>query len=217
MTKRRKISVVVASILIALVALCAFRLFRFVDYSFQSPQIAVFPSPDKSRLAYLIRHGALMARTLTLLVSPSGSENDLEWIGSVDSDDSLTFNELVWSSGSNLVAARCFVGGYNEQFPKGVSNNLLTHGYDFSTSNRLVPARDTFDIPEAWISRDAQLEQLLLGNGDSVTVVSSDNLYMKTRKMGWREWREWRPRLRTARDREADGEVDLRTSHSDMQ
>jgi hypothetical protein len=198
--RRRKIILVVAGILIAAISLGAFRAYRFIDYGFESPRLAVLPSPDGNRSAYLIWHGALMAHTLTFLVSPSNSQDDLQWIGSVDSDDSLRFAELVWSRNSSLVVARCTISGYNEKLPEGVSDDLFTHGYDFSTSNRFVPARDVFDSPEGWMTRHGELERLLQDNGGGLTVVSGYDLPKKMRKMSWREWRQWRRGLRKAKD-----------------
>ncbi len=199
-TRRRKVILVVAGVLIAAILLGAFCAYRFIDYDCESPRLAVLPSPDGGRSAYLIRHGALMAHTLTFLVSPSNSGNDLQLMGSVEADDSLTFTELVWSKNSNLVVARCVVGGYNERFPEGVSNNIFTRGYDFSTSNRFVPARDVFDSPGGWIARHGELEQLLQSNDGGLTVVSRDDLPAKMRKMSWREWHRWRRDLRKAQD-----------------
>lgn len=191
---------VVAGVLIGAISLAALGAYRFIDYGSESPRLAVLPSPDGSRSAYLIWHGTLMAHTLTFLVSPSNSGNDLQWIGSVDSDDSLRFIELVWSRNSNLVAARCVVGEYNERFPEGISNNIFTHAYDFSAANRLVSARDVFDSPEGWIARHGELDGLLQSDGGGLTVVSQDDLPTKMRKMSWREWRRWRRDLRNAKD-----------------
>jgi hypothetical protein len=199
---RRKVILVAVGILIAAISLGAFRAYRFVGYGLESPRLAVLPSPDGGRSAYLIWHGALIGHTLTFLVSPSKSGKDLRWIGSVDADDSLTFTELVWSRNSNLVVARCIVSGYNEKLPEGVSDNVFTHGYDFSTSNRLVSARDVFDSPGVWIARHGELERLLQSNDGGLTVVSRDDLPTKMRKMSWREWRQWRRDLRKAKDAE---------------
>lgn len=202
LTKRKKIVLLVASVIIALIALGAFRVYHFFDYDFDSPRIAVFLSPDKSRSAYLIWHGALMGRTLSLLVSPSNSETDVRWIGSVTADDSLNFEELVWSRGGSLIAARCCIGGYNDKLPEGVWPGLFTHGYDFSAARRVVSARDVFDTPAAWMARHEQLERLLQNDDGGLAVASSNDLNAKMRNMKWLEWRGWRQRLRAARERE---------------
>jgi hypothetical protein len=205
MTKRKKIILTIAIVIIAVIALGAFGVYRFIDYDFESPQIAVFPSPDKNRSAYLIWHGALMGRTLTFLTSQTSSLDDVRWIGSVTADDSLTFQELLWSSDSSLVAARCFVGGYCK-LPEGTRDQfLLTHGYDFKSLDRLVPTRDVFDAtPEAWINRHAQLEHLFTQKGGQQICVSENTLYDHMRRLKWHEWRQWRVRLIKTRTHEAN-------------
>lgn len=205
MTKRKKIILTIASVIIAVLALGAFRVYRFIDYDFENPQIAVLSSPDKSKSAYLIWHGALMGRTLTLLTSQTSSFDDGRWIGSVTADDSLTFKELLWSSDSSLVAARCFVGGYCK-LPEGTRDQFLfTHGYDFKSLDRLVPEHDVFDAtPEAWINRHAQLEQLFTQKGGQQICVSEETLCDRMRKLKWHEWRQWRVRLTKARKQEAN-------------
>lgn len=205
MTKQRRILLIIAAVVLTALALVAFRLYRFIDYEFESPQVATFVSPDGTKSAYLLWHGALMGRTLTFLTSQTSSLDDVRWIGSVTADDSLHFHELLWSSDSSLVAACCFVGGYCK-LPEGTkSQYLLTHGNDFKSLGRLVPKDDVFDgTPEAWISRHTRLEQLFIQKGGQQICVSEVNLYKHMRKLEWREWRQWRARLAKAREQEAN-------------
>ena len=203
MTNKKRILLTIGFIIIAIVGVGAFRLYRVFDYEIESPYLATFVSPDGSKTAYLLGHSFLMGRTLTIMVSPAKSGDDIRWIGSVDANDSLTFIELVWSSNSALAAARCYVGGYCK-FPEGTKGQeLFTHGFDFTTNERLVPARDMFDAaPDAWIERDRYLEQLFTQNGGQQTSVRIDKLNMHMRKLKWFEWRTWRNRLRKAEERE---------------
>ena len=206
MAKRRTILLIIAVVVLTALALGAFRFYRFIDYDFESPRLAIFVSPDGAKSAYLLWHGALMGRTLTLLTSQTSSLDDIRWIGSVTADDSVRFEELFWSSDSSLVAARCFVGGYCK-LPEGTKNQfLMTHGIDFKSLDRLVPKHDVFDAtPEAWISRHTQLEQLFILKGGRQICVSQNNLYEHMRKLEWREWRQWRTRLTKAREQERQG------------
>jgi hypothetical protein len=203
MTKRRRILFIAAAVALAALAAVAFRFYRFIDYEIEGPQVATFVSPDGTKSAYLLWHGALMGRTLTLLTSQTSSPDDIRWIGSVWADDSLRFRELLWSSDSSLVAARCFVGGYCK-LPDGTqAQDLLTHGNDFKSLDRLVPKQDVFDAtPEAWISRHSQLEQLFIQKGGQQVCVSEETLFKHMRRLEWSEWRQWRDRLAKARERE---------------
>ena len=182
----------------------AFLCYGFFDYGIDSPDLAIFTSPDGTKSAYLLWHGILMDRTLTFLTSNTSSLDDVIWIGNVDSDDDLKFNELLWSSDNTLVAARCFVTGYNK-LPEGTKNNLLlTHGYDFESLDRLVPQRRVFKASsEQWISHDNKLKQLFTQKGGQQSIVSKDNLHNYMRKLKWGQWRQWRERLNKAKERQA--------------
>lgn len=203
MTKPGKIALIITGIVGALFALGAIRLYWVFDYGVESPRIAVFSSPDGSRSAYLVWHGALKERTLSLLVSPSNSEENVRWIGSVVVDDTLTLEEMVWSRGGKQIVARCRVATANKP-SSGGGSGLLTHGYDFPTAKRFVPERETFDTPEGWNARHEQLERLLREDGGGVTIVSFRELNNRMRKMKWIEWHRWRQRLQTARNKETD-------------
>lgn len=146
-----------------------------------------------------------MGRTLTLLSSATSSHGDLRWIGSVTADDSLTFGELLWSSDSSLIVARCHVGGYCK-LPEGtVDQFLLTHGIDLTANDRLVPQRDVFDAtPEGWIARDNRLSSLLSERGGPSLAVTQGSLHEHTKELTWSEWRKWRRLLTTAKEREAN-------------
>ena len=184
-------------------ALGAFWFYRFIDYDFQSPELATFASPDGTKSAYLLWHGALNGRTLTLLSSQTSSLENILWIGSVDAEGSPRFNELLWSSDSSLVAARCYV---HYKLPKGTKNKfLLTHGNDFESLGRLALQRDLSDTSaEALINRDNKLEQLFTKKGGQQSCVSKDNLHNHMRKLKWGQWRQWRARLTKAREKETN-------------
>ena len=210
--RRQKVStllgvlLVLAIVFIAAIAWCAFRVYRFIDYEWEGPHLARFSSPDGTKAAYIVSHGALMGHELTLLISPSDSHDEIRWIGSVSSDDTVRFLDLIWSKDSTLVAARCYVYGYHQlpQDTKDQDRNLLTHGYDFDSSSRFVPENDVLDAtPTAWIDRHAHLQQLFAQRGGQVTSVSQSELYGHLKKMTWPEWRLWRDRLKAAREHES--------------
>ncbi len=205
MTKQKRILLIIAAVVLAALALGAFRVYRFVDYDFESPRLATFASPDGKKSAYLLWYGALMGRTLAFFTSQTLSPTNVRWIGSVDADDSLTFRELIWSSDSSLVVSRCYVSGYCK-LPEGtVDQSLLTHGIDLLSNDRFVPERDVFDAtPQDWIIRHNRLEQLLLQKGTQRTVASQDNLHDHMKKLTWSEWRKWRSRLTKAKEQEAN-------------
>ena len=205
MTKRKKILLSIVAVVLALLAFGGARAYRFIDYDFESPRLAVFLSPDGQNSAYLLWHGALMGRTVTLFSSGTSSHTDVRWIGSVTADDSLTFGELLWSADSSLVVARCNVGGYCK-LPEGtVDQFLLTHGIDLMTDDRFVPRRDVFDAtPEDWMTRDGRLRRLLEERGGPRIAVSQNTLHEFTKELTWSEWREWRGLLIKAIEREAN-------------
>jgi len=194
---RRGIWLGVGVVALLAVTWLGYRVHRVTDYEVHSPYLVALPSPDANHVAYLLRHGILMGCELTLLVSPTGSEDDARWVGTVESDDSLTFAELVWSKDSSVVAARSLVTGYN-RLPEGQSGGpLFTHAYDFAARESLVPANDSGDAtPEAWGERDARIRDLLAARGGEVGTVSGSEVEAGFRKLTWAEWRLWRERIR---------------------
>lgn len=199
MTKRKKILLI---IILTALALGAFRFYRFFNYDFDSPELATFASPDGTKSAYLLWRGTDRFRTLTLLASQTSSLENILWIGNVDDHGTDRFNELLWSSDSSLVAARCYVP-YN--LPEGTSRFLLTHGYDFESLGRFALQRDLSDISgEMLINRENKLEQLFTQKGGQQSCVSKDNLHNHMRKLKWRQWRQWRARLTKAREKETN-------------
>jgi len=197
MTRRKKILLI---IVVTALTLGYFWFYRFFDYDFQNPELATFASPDGTKTAYLLRHGVDRPRILTLLASQTSSLENILWIGNVDDYGSDRFNELLWSSDSSLVAARCYVP-YN--LPEGTSRFLLTHGYDFDSLSRFALQRDLSDISgEMLINRENKLEQLFTQKGGQQSCVSKDNLHNHMRKLKWGQWRQWRARLTKAREKE---------------
>jgi len=200
MTKRKRIPRIIAAVVLTALALGVFWYYRFIDYEFQSPELATFASPDGTKSAYLLWHGAPRHRTLTLLASKTSSLDDILWIGSVDWRSQIQFRELLWSSDSSLVAARCFV---HFKLPEGTKNNfLLTHGYDFESLDRYATPRDlSATSARALINRDNKLEQLFAQKGGQQSCVSEAKLYNHMRKL---KWCQWRTRLTKAKEQEAN-------------
>ncbi|MHC4228087.1 MAG: hypothetical protein ACYSW0_11730 [Planctomycetota bacterium] len=197
MTERKKILLIIT--LIAL-TFGAYRLNRFFSYDFHSPELATFESPDGTKSAYLLWHGTGRLKTLTLLASKNLPLDDILWIDSFD--EHVTFNELLWSTDSSLVAARCYV---HYAFPEGTKEFLLTHAYDFESLDRFALQRDLSDLSaKELINWDNKLEQLFTQKGGQQSCVSKDNLHDHMRKLKWREWRQWRTRLSKAKKQEAN-------------
>ena len=175
--------------LVVLIALGIYKLYRFYDYSCESPYLATLPSPDRSKTAYLLKHGALMGRTISLFTSTPDTNNPVRWIGFVDSDDRIHLGELVWSGDSSLIAARCYVR--SDWLPQGTDNTcLFTHGYDFTADEHVTDA-----TPESWIDRDHRIKQLFTGKFGETPCYSGDAFYEHMNKLTWREWRQWKKRL----------------------
>jgi len=149
-----------------------------------------------------------MGTTLTFLISPSGSVDDLRWIGTVGGQDvDIWIRELAWSKDGTLVAARCSLGGYFKKLPEGKKDDcLFTHGYDFESSTRLVPKGDGFDeAPAAWIERHGKIQQLFAEKGGQQVClsISPGGGYPPTLgKVTWFELHQWRNRLRAAMKQE---------------
>lgn len=176
--------------LVALVALGAFKLYRFGDYGIESPNLAAFPSPDGTRTAYLLQHGAMMGRTMSLFVSTADANNPVRWIGNVDSDDRIHLGKLVWSGDSSLIAARCFVR--SDWLPQGTDNTcLFTHGFDFASGERITDA-----TPETWMERDRRVMRLFADKSGEISSFSDHAFYDHLHRLSWREWRQWKKRLR---------------------
>lgn len=197
MTKRKKILLIIGVFILTARALGAFWFYRF-----QSPELATFASPDGTKTAYLLTYGVDRARNLTLLASQASSFESIVWIGNIDWRSEMQFRELLWSSDSSMVAARCSV---HYKFPEGTKEFLLTHGYDFESLDRFALQRDLSDVSaKEIINLDNKLEQLFTQKGGQQSCVSKDNLHGHMRRLKWGEWREWRTRLNKAREKEAN-------------
>jgi hypothetical protein len=196
MTKRKRNRLV---IVLSVVVLGAFWFYRFFDFDFESPELATFASPDGTKTTYLLWHGR-QYRPLTILASKTSSLGDIRWIGSLD--ELVTFNELLWSSDSSLVAARCHL---HYHFPEGTKEFLLVYGYDFESLDRFAIQRDLSDVSaKALINLDDKIEQLFTRKGGQQSCISKDNLHSHMRKLKWREWRRWRTRLNKAKEQETN-------------
>ena len=199
MRKRKRILLI---IVLPTLALGAFWLYRFIDYDLHSPELATFVSPDRTKSAYLLWHGTGSMRTLTLRASQTSSLDDILWIVSVDWQFQIQFRELVWSTDSSLVAARCYV---HYHLPEGTDNVLLTHGYDFESHDRFALQRDLSDVSQKeLINWDNKLEQLFTEKGGQQGCVTKDSLDDHMTKLKWGQWRQWRTRLAKVKEQQAN-------------
>jgi len=163
-----------------------------VAFKMDSPRIFRVHGPADMAIATFIRHGCLHADRISFLVASAAPDAEQIWVGTVDAEDTLFFNEAIASADGTLFAVRSTCYGLNTLPPPG-STHLFTHAYDFKTGDRLVPVEDIFDTsPEEWRNRSATIEELLAKRGGSVSLASSGDLSSGFRDLSQSEWRFWK-------------------------
>lgn len=191
MTRPKKLLIVGGIIAAVAIMIGAVSIYSFSDYEFWDPRLATVASPDGKRTAYLLWHGAMMGREITLLTSQTSSPEDARWIGVVCCDG-MGLTELIWSRDSSLLAARCCADEHIEL--KGMRS--LTHGFDFQSQTRFGPERYAFDeTSKTWASRNSQLEKMFTQRGGQQVFMFEGMDPLHARRLTWLEWRRWRARL----------------------
>lgn len=186
-TKNKAIIISIVTVILIVFGACCYILPLYIQYRMASPQKCVLKSPTSVKTAVFLRHGALMASRISFYLE---SEKKLLWVGTVEADDALVFEEACWSKDGTLIASKSRVTGYNE-VPETDEPFIFTHAYDLKEEKSYVPESDTSDkSTEAWVKRAKIIEKLLLERGgEDNKVIKGDS---EMAKVSWWQWRKYR-------------------------
>ena len=162
------------------------------------PTAYVSRSHDGPWEAVFLSHGALMGRTMTLIVVPDASRdgNDVVVSDVTYADSSPRYREACWSSDGTVIAVR------TEMYKVADANEdklPFTHAYDFVEKEVIAPPkRSRGDDFKSWMTRAKKIKKLVLERGgEGAAIASYETIYKLQKKVSRRRWRRWRKILKS--------------------